>query len=74
LAILHVTPATLLRCHRQLVANWWTFARPVGRLLMRREIRDLVLRLARENPRRDYPLIVCELTAAAGASQARLTS
>jgi hypothetical protein len=46
-----VTPATLLRWHRRLVAKRWTFARPVGRPPMRREIRDLVLRLARENPR-----------------------
>ncbi len=45
-----VTPATLLRWHRRLVAKRLTFARPVGRPPMRREIRDLVLRLARENP------------------------
>ena len=46
-----VTPATLLRWHRGLVAKQWTYARPVGRPPMRREIRDLVLRFARENPR-----------------------
>jgi hypothetical protein len=46
-----VTPGTLLRWHRRLVAKRWTFARPVGRAPMRREIRDLVLRLARDNPR-----------------------
>lgn len=56
-----VTPATLLRWHRRLVAKRWTFARPVGRPPMRREIRDLVLRLARENPRWGYPRIVGEL-------------
>jgi putative transposase len=36
-----VTPATLLRWHRRLVAKRWTCARPVGRPPMRREIRDL---------------------------------
>jgi putative transposase len=56
-----VTPATLLRWHRRLVAKRWTYARPVGRPPMRREIRDVVLRLARENPRWGYPRIVGEL-------------
>jgi hypothetical protein len=49
-----VTPATLLRWHRRMVAKRWTYARPVGRPPMRREVRDLVLRLARENPRWGY--------------------
>ena len=56
-----VTPATLLRWHRRLVANRWTFAHPVGRPPMRREIRDLVLKLARENARWGYPRIAGEL-------------
>jgi putative transposase len=54
-----VTPATLLRWHRRLVAKRWTFAHPTGRPPMRR--RDLVLRLARENARWGYPRIVDEL-------------
>ena len=55
-----VTPATLLRWHRRLVAKRWTYAHPVGRPAMRREIRALVLRLARENPRWGYQRIVGE--------------
>ena len=55
-----ITPATLLRWHRRLVAKRWTFTRQ-GRPPMRREIRDLVLRLARENPRWGYQRIVGEL-------------
>jgi len=56
-----VTPATLLRWHRLLVTKRWTYAGPIGRPSMRREIRDLVLRLARENPRWGYQRIVGEL-------------
>ncbi len=56
-----VTPATLLRWHRRLVAKRWTYARRVGRPPMRREIRDLVRRLAGEKPRWGYPRIVGEL-------------
>ena len=48
-----ITPATLLRWHRRLVAKRWTFTHQ-GRPPMRREIRDLVLRFARENPRWGY--------------------
>jgi putative transposase len=46
-----VTPATLLRWHRQLIAWHWTFlhTRP-GRPPVDRQLRELVLRLAAENP------------------------
>ena len=47
-----VTPATLLRWHRQLVAGKWTFTerRCPGRPPTSAALRRLVLRLAKENP------------------------
>jgi putative transposase len=46
-----VTPATLLRWHRELIARKWTYPRMTpGRPPVRAEIRNLVLRLATENP------------------------
>jgi len=53
---LMITPATLLRWHRRLVAKRWTVMRQ-GRPPMRREVRDLVLRVARDNPRWGYQRI-----------------
>src|SRR5262245_1353985 len=57
---LFVSPATLLRWHRQLVARRWTYSRrsvgrprtgrSVGRPRTDRGVCELVLRLARENP------------------------
>jgi transposase InsO family protein len=46
-----VSPQTLVRWHRELVARKWTYRRRSrGRPPIDRELRELVLRLGRENP------------------------
>jgi hypothetical protein len=46
-----VTPATLLAWHRRLTKNKRTYPNPTGRPPIPAEIRELVRRLARQNPR-----------------------
>jgi putative transposase len=55
-----VTPSTLLRWHRELIRRRWTYPTRDRRRVLDPEVVDLVLRLARDNPRWGYLRIVGE--------------
>jgi putative transposase len=59
---LFVQPETLLGWHRRLIAGAWTYPhRQTGRPPLDQELQQLVVRLARENPRWGYQRIKGEL-------------
>jgi putative transposase len=71
-----VQPATLLRWHRNLVRRRWTHPHRRGRPTVTAQLRQLVLRMAKENPTWGYRRIhgeLCRLGYKIGAARVNLS-